>query len=279
MGIFAYTWKTFAREITMMVVAGIWWIPFYFLVIVALKPDREVFTSPLTFPSELNFNSFGTAWAGSAGVSMSSAMVNSVQITVGAVLLLVAFGAPCAYVIARHASRLTNGLFMLFVLGIILPYQLAVVPSYVVFRALGLVPSNFGLIILYAGLLMPMAVFMFTGFVRALPIDYEEAARVDGAGNIGIFVKIVLPLMSSITATVAILTGLIVWNDFFLQLVFLGGSKSQTLPVQIYSFVGEFISQWNLMFAAVLIAIAPVLVFFVIAQRQLVRGFSGGLKG
>lgn len=163
-------------------------------------------------------------------------------------------------------------------LGIILPYQLAVVPSYVVLRAVGLVPSQFGLIVLYTGLLMPIAVFMYTSYVRTLPRDYEEAAYVDGAGRIRAFVRVVFPLMYPVTATVAILTGLIVWNDFFIQLIFLGGSADATIPVEVYSFVGEFTAQWNLMFASVIVAIAPVLIFFIFAQRQLVRGFSGGIK-
>jgi raffinose/stachyose/melibiose transport system permease protein len=260
------------------VVAAIWWIPFYFLVVVALKPDREVFTSPLTFPSRLNFGAFNDAWQGTGGVTLGHALINSLEITIGTVLALIALGSVCAYAIGRRNDRLGTVLYLLFVLGIILPYQLAVVPSYVVLRELGLVPSQFGLIVLYTGLLMPLTVFMYTGFVRALPRDYEEAAYVDGARRLPTFVRVVFPLMKPITATVAILTGLIVWNDFFLQLIFLGGSREQTLPVAIYSFVGEFTARWNLMFAAVLVAIAPILAFFLFAQHQLVRGFTGGIK-
>ncbi len=278
MGLFSYTWKTFARELTVLIVAALWWVPFYFLVIMALKPDREVFTSPLNLPSRINLGSFREAWKGANGVTLGSAMIHSLELTIGTVVVLVVLGSACAYVIGRRNDRIGTALYLLFVLGIILPYQLAVVPTYVVFRRLGLVPSQFGLILLYSGLLMPLAVFMYTGFVRALPRDYEEAAYVDGAGRVRTFVRIVFPLMRPITATVAILTGLIVWNDFFLQLIFLGGSRVQTLPVDIYSFVGEFTTQWNLVFAAVIVAIAPVLAFFLIAQRQLVRGFTGGIK-
>jgi raffinose/stachyose/melibiose transport system permease protein len=274
----AYTWRTFARELTVLVIAAIWWVPFYFLVVMALKPDAEVFSSPLSLPSRINLGSFSEAWKGADGVTLGAALINSLEITAGTVAVLIALGSICAYVIARRNDRIGTALYLLFVLGIILPYQLAVVPSYVALRGAGLVPSKLGLILLYSGLLMPLAVFMYTGFVRALPRDYEEAAYVDGARRMRTFARVVFPLMRPITATVAILTGLIIWNDFFLQLIFLGGSREQTLPVEIYSFVGEFTARWNLVFASVVVAIAPVLAFFLVAQRQLVRGFTGGIK-
>ena len=135
------------------------------------------------------------------------------------------------------------------------------------------------MILLWVGIATPVSVFLYTGFIRALPPDYEEAARVDGASTLRTFVRVVFPLLRPVTATVAILTGLFVWNDFFVSLIFLSGSDRQTLPVQIYSFVGEFATQWNLVFAAIVIALIPVMLFFIVAQRQLIRGFSGGIRG
>jgi len=111
-----------------------------------------------------------------------------------------------------------------------------------------------------------------------MPRDYEEAAYMDGASRLRTFVRVVFPLLRPATAAVAVLASVVVWNDFFSQLVFLGGSSHQTLPVIIYSFVGEYSSQWNLIFAAVVVTLAPVLAFYLFAQRQLVRGFSGGIK-
>jgi raffinose/stachyose/melibiose transport system permease protein len=135
------------------------------------------------------------------------------------------------------------------------------------------------MILLYTGLLMPFSVFLYTGFIRALPRDYEEAASVDGAGHARIFGQVVFPLLRPITATVAILTGLIVWNDFFTQLVFVGGSANETLPVAVYSAVGAYATQWSVVFAAVVIAVIPVLIAYFFSQRHLIRGFTGGTKG
>jgi raffinose/stachyose/melibiose transport system permease protein len=126
---------------------------------------------------------------------------------------------------------------------------------------------------------MPLTVFLYTGFIRALPRDYEEAARVDGAGILRTYTGVVFPLLRPITGTVAVLIGIGVWNEFFTALVFLGGSHYQTLPVAVYSAASGEVAHWNLIFAGVAIAIAPILVFYLFAQHQLIRGFSGGVKG
>ena len=126
---------------------------------------------------------------------------------------------------------------------------------------------------------MPLTVFLYTGFIRALPRDYEEAARVDGAGILLTFRRVVIPLLRPVTATVAVLTGIIVWNEFFIALIFLSGSHAQTVPVALYSFVGGYVARWNLIFAGLAITIAPILAFYLFAQRHLIRGFTAGVKG
>jgi raffinose/stachyose/melibiose transport system permease protein len=270
-----YTKGTFGRELSLLVLALVWWIPFYFLVVVSLKPTDEIFLSPLTFPSHLAFENYPDVW--SEG-DMGRALLNSFVLTFGTVITLVALGSVCAYAIARRPGKLGAFLYLLFVLGIILPFQLGLVPTYTVLRELGLVGGYLGMILLYTGIWMPFAVFLYTGFVRALPRDYEEAAQVDGASMLRTFRRVVFPLLRPVTGSVAILTGLIIWNDFFLSLIFLSGTPNTPLPVAVYSFVGEFASRWNFIFAAVAISILPVLVFFLFAQRQLIRGFTGGIK-
>ena len=144
----------------------------------------------------------------------------------------------------------------LFVAGIVVPFQLGVIPLYVALREYHLIGTYFGMILLHGGLLMPLTVFLYAGFIRALPREYEEAAQVDGAGLIRTLVQVVLPLLRPITGTVAVLTGLFCWNDFFLPLIFLSGSKNQTLPVAVFQFVGNYTEQWNLIFPTVVIALA-----------------------
>lgn len=273
-----YTWRTFSRELTLLVLAGIWWIPFYFLVDMALKPSSEMYSSPGSLPLHPDLGNFSQAWAGSGLGTLGAALKNSLIITGCSVTLLVLFGSVAAYALARHVSRLSTALYFVFVTGIILPFQLGIVPAYVALRALGMTGDYAGLILLYTALLMPLTVFLYTGFVRTLPRDYEEAAQVDGAGLLRTYFRVVFPLLTPITATVAVLMSLIIWNDFFTPLIFLSGTDKETAPLSIYGFVGEFSAQWNLIFAAIIITVAPILIFFVFSQRQLMKGFTGGIK-
>jgi raffinose/stachyose/melibiose transport system permease protein len=273
-----YTPGTFVRELGLIVVAVIWWIPFYLLLVVAFKPAGEGANSPFAPPTQLDVDNFGRAWQGTSGISLGTSLFNSLVITVGSVLALIGVGSVSAYVIARQAARVGSALYLAFVLGIILPTQLGIVPIYVALRQIGLLGTQAGAILLYTGLLLPLSVFLYTGFIAALPRDYEDAAFIDGASHWQAFIRVVFPLLWGITATVAVLTSLIVWNDFFTQLVFFGGGvNNRTLPVAIYNFVGEYESQWNVVFAAVAIALAPVLALYLFAQRNLIKGFTGGI--
>jgi raffinose/stachyose/melibiose transport system permease protein len=279
MGVWRYTARTFGRELALIVAAILFFIPIYFLVTLSLKSQGDIFADPNSFPTDPVLSNYTTAWQGPASISIARSLVNSLVISVGSVAGLILIGSLCAYTLARRPSKMSTLAYMGFLLGIIIPFQLGVVPIYVAMRNLHLVPSYLGMIILNIGLLMPLTVFLYTGFVRALPKEYEEAAQVDGAGLTRIFLRIVFPLLRPVTATVAVLTGMITWNEFFLPLVFLSGSNYQPLQVTIYSYVGEYVTQWNFVFAAVVIALAPALAFYLFAQRQLIRGFAGGVRG
>ncbi len=279
MGMHRYRRRTFARELLLIAVVAFYCIPIYILVVMSLKSNAEVFTEPLTLPTTPEWSNFSSAWQGTTQLTMGRALVNSLVITISSVSLVIILGSLAGYVLARRQTKLSTGLFLVFVLGIIIPFQLGLIPLYVAMGHLSLVGNLYGMIILNIGLLMPLTVLLYSGFIRALPREYEEAAQVDGAGVARTFLRVVFPLLRPVTGTVAVLTALITWNEFFLPLIFLSGTTYQPIPVAIYGFVGEYISQWNLIFAGVAISIAPMLVFFLIAQRQLIRGFTGGIRG
>jgi raffinose/stachyose/melibiose transport system permease protein len=272
-------WLQIARETPLLLIALFFCLPLYLVITVSLKPGDQIFTSPLSLPSHPYFANFTAVWAPGSNGGLGPAFISSVIITASSVAGLVALGSLCAYAIARRPGKMSNLLYFLFVIGIIIPFQLGLIPLYVIFLKLGLIGSYLGMAILWIGVLSPLTVFLYTGFIRTLPKDYEEAARVDGASTMRTYVHVVLPLLRPITGTVAILTGLFIWNDFFVSLIFLSGSAHQTLPLAVYQFVGQYVTQWQLVFATVLIALAPVLLFFVVAQKQMIRGFSGGIRG
>ena len=278
MTIFRYTRWSLAREIAFAAGALVFCVPLYLLLVISLKGPNAALVAPLSPPSSPEFGNYSAA-AHSQPVSLLSAMVNSAVVTFATVALLIVFGSLCAYAIARHRTRLNSTLYYLFVIGIILPHQAAILPLFSVLKELGLTGSRVGVILVYTGFMMPLTVFLYAGFMRGVPREYEEAAEVDGASAMRLYWRVVFPLVRPVTWTVAILTGLFVWNDLFVSLVFLSGTPGATLPVALYSFAEMSLGQWQLVFAAVVIAILPALVFYVLAQRRIVAGFAGGIKG
>jgi raffinose/stachyose/melibiose transport system permease protein len=278
--VFRYTKWSALREVGFWILAVLYLAPFYVLVVISLKSDSEVFSSsPLAPPSSPSFSSFQKVLSASGESDIKVGLLNSLIITAGSILVLVLLGSLTGYVIARNTQRWSRAMFYLFLIAILLPIQLGTVPLYIGARTVHLTGSLWGMIILYGGLLLPLAVFIYAGFFRGMGRDYEEAAAIDGATPGQIFFRIVLPLMAPATGTVAIFVGLIVWNDFFTPLIFLGGSSHQTLPVAIYYYVGSLVSQWNQIFAIVIFSMIPILLFYLFAQKRFIQGFAGGLKG
>jgi raffinose/stachyose/melibiose transport system permease protein len=276
---FRYTKWTLVREILVILGALIMLLPFYFLFSTALKPRDEVLTTPaIQPPTAPTFDGFLEVFGGTGRSSIAIGMMNSVIITAGAIFGLVVLGSLCAYVLARKFSRFSTAVYYMILVGIIVPAQLGTIPIYVAARALGLVGSQWGMIVLYTGMLMPLAVFLYAGFIRALPKEYEEASTIDGASKFQIFARVVFPLLAPATGTVAILTGLAVWNDFFTPLIFLDGSEAATLPVVMFGYVGSIVSRWDLIFCVVIVSMLPILIFYLFAQKKFIQGFSGGIK-
>ncbi|WP_053204625.1 carbohydrate ABC transporter permease [Jiangella muralis] len=260
----------------MLAVAAIFLFPFYVFLTVALKTPAELARSPLALPSNPALANFTEAWQRG---DLGTAMVNSVVVTSLSVVLLVTCGSLAAYVLARRATRLSYGTYLLFLLGLMIPLQLGMVPLYQLMRDLNLLQTYTSLIIFEIGHQLPLAVFLYAGFLRALPRDYEEAARVDGAGSLAVFRRIVFPLLRPVTGTVVILSAINIWNDFLTPLLYVGGSPQQTLPVAIFAFRGEFASQWQVIFAGMGIAIVPILVIYFLLQKYIIKGFASGIKG
>jgi raffinose/stachyose/melibiose transport system permease protein len=278
--VFRYRKSTLVIEIITILGALIMLLPFWILLVTAFKNGDELLTTPAIAPSKhptlTNFTALFSDQTGQGNIFQ--ALLSSVLITVGSIAALVVLGSLAAYVFARSTRRWSTRAYYLFVIAIILPTQLGTLPLYIGAQRLGLVGTPWGMVLIYTGILLPLSVFLYAGFFRSLPRDYEEAAAMDGASPFQVFRRVIFPLMSPATGTVAILAGLIVWNDFFTALIFLNGSKYQTLPVMTYNFVGALVSQWNLIFAVIIVSMIPILAFYVFAQKRFIQGYAGGLK-
>ena len=269
------------REGIVWVLALVFLLPFYFLVITALKTDAggavDERARHRRLPTSTNFVEVVTATGNSNMIMGLSTACSSPS---GIMVLLVLLGSLAGYVISRRtAGRLSRARTTCSLSRSSCRRSSAPSLSISARARIGLTGSMWGMIILFTGMLLPLSVFLYAGFFRGLATDYEEAAPIDGASRTQIFFRIVLPLMAPATGTVAILAGLIVWNDFFTSLIFLGGSANQTLPVAMYYYVGSLVSAWNMIFAIVIVSMIPILAFYLFAQKRFIQGFAGGLKG
>lgn len=270
-----YTWRTATLEIVMILVALIAIAPIYILVNIAFRPPQDASLPWLPTPIP-TIDNFSRAWI---EADLGRALVSSLAITTISVALIVVLAAFASYPLARLTSRLSAVAYWGLMLGLLLPFQIGLIPLYQTIRDLGLLGTWWSVIIFYIGLNMPFTVFLYTGFLRGIPREYEEAAWVDGARPLRAFWSIVFPMLRPVTGTVVILNSIIIWNDFLTPLLYLSGSDSGTVPVVLFRFVAQYISDWPLVFAGLIIASIPVLLVYFALQRWVIQGFAGGLKG
>jgi len=270
-----YSWRTGVLEILLILAAAIFAIPFFVIVNVAFQ-DPDGAQSAFSIGSAPNFEGMTTAWVQGR---LGSALANSIVVTAVSSVIVIAVSSLASYYLARSLSRWSRGAFTAFIIGLMLPLQLATLPLYQIVRSVGLIGSLGGLVLVYSALFLPFSIFLYTLFLRSVPIEYEESAQLDGCGPVRAFLLIVFPLVRPATVTVLILNGIGMYNDFFTPLLYLSGSGQQTVTVAITSFVGVYITQWPVVFSGMLLASIPVLIAFVLAQKQIISGFAGGLKG
>lgn len=211
------------------------------------------------------------------------ALGSSVVITVISLILLALFGGMAAWVICRNKTTWSTVIYFTFIASMIIPFQAVMLALISTFRDAGnfigipMLRSIPGTIFAYCGFGGAMTVFILNGFIKGIPYELEEAASIDGCPPEEIFFRIIFPLLKPVIVTVSILNGMWIWNDYLLPSLLLGSNSAvKTLPVAIQSFVGSFVTQWNLILAAALLTITPMVIIFLIAQKQIIAGMVDG---
>lgn len=247
--------------------------PVIFMVLTALKNNQDFFLRPLWLPSTLQWANFVQAWR---VAKMGVHFLNSIIITGGALALLLITGSMASYAIARLLSRLGVYLYLFFLAGIMIPGQMAIIPIYLMLRDMSLHNTHLGVILVEAAFALPLTIFILTGFLRMLPKELEEAARIDGASELSIFWRIMLPLCRPALAAVTIFSFVSFWNEFLFPLVLLTKNEMTTVTVGLMAFRGEYVANYTLMFAGLTLATIPIVALYLAMQRQFIEGLTAG---
>lgn len=275
--------KTFRRRLSDLpanLLLAVWTlliaIPLYLLTISTFKSTLEIYQNPFGLPTSFSFGNFAEAWT-RANFGLYSA--NSLIVTAGAVLLTLVVSVLAAYPLSRVRSWWAPVALGFFMLGLLVPVRLASVELFMLMRDLDLLDSYLGLIFVYAATRIPFAVFIISNFMRAVPVEIEEAARIDGAGNLRLLWSILTPQVRPAIGIVTIFTAIAVWNDFYFPLLLTFDPNMRTLPLGLSTFVGQYGTDWGVLFAGLLLALLPLAVLFVFTSRQVREGVgAGGVK-
>ena len=264
--------------------------PFYLVVMNAFKKQTDIVADPVRFRGV----SFAQLLKNLNAVIHNSnfnfwyAFGTSTVVTIVSLILLILFGSMAAWVISRnHKKAWATAIYMVFIASMIIPFQVVMLPLVSTFRDVGkfigisMLQSVQGIVFAYLGFGGAMTVFILTGFIKGIPYELEEAAAIDGCSPEGTFFKIIFPLLRPVITTVTILNGMWIWNDYLLPSLMLGqNGKVKTLPVAVQAFVGSYVKQWDLILSAALLAILPMIIVFLIGQKQIMSGMvEGAVKG
>jgi raffinose/stachyose/melibiose transport system permease protein len=270
-------YKLFVLESFMILMAMIFLLPFYFVVVNSFKSYGEILKSAASLPQMWNLSNYANAFK---RVHFLRVLFNSFFIASVSIALLVLIGSMSAWWLVRNKTKFHTILFFAFVAAMIIPFQSIMITLMRVAHNLHLINSRIGLVMIYLGYSSPLTVFLYHGYSKAIPRDIEEAARLDGCNTFQVFFLVVMPLLRSMTITVIILQTLLIWNDFLLPLLVLNERSLQTIPLAVFSFFGQYTNRWDYALAILILGMIPIVTFFLVLQKHVVQSIStGSLKG
>lgn len=267
----------FWTEVLILLLAIVFMTPFYLVMVNSVKTVADMLMNTASWPEKFVWDNYGKAWR---ALRFPIALSNSALITVFSNIGVTIIAALTAYRMVRKPTKFNSAMFFVFVASMVIPFQSIMIPLVQVMRTIGLTNSLSGVVVTYWGLGLSFTIFLFHGFIKSISLEIEEAAVVDGCGAIGVFWRIVFPLLRPITVSVILLNTLWFWNDFLLPNLMLQKADQRTIQTAMSAFFGQFLTRWDLALPALVLGTAPAVVFFLIVQRRIIEGVSGGaVKG
>jgi|TARA_B100001057_G_scaffold180996_1_gene181720 raffinose/stachyose/melibiose transport system permease protein len=247
--------------------------PIFMMVLSGFKTTPEIFMSPFSMPKKFNIENFQVIWE---KTNVPRYFLNSIIVTVSSIALLLITGTMAAYAISRYKFRGALMVSLFFLSGLMLPLRLAIIPLFIQLKYLGLIDSLLGLIFIYTAMSLPATVFILTGFLRSLPKELEDSARMDGASELRIMLDIMVPLVSPALVIAGIYSAVPIWNDFFFPLIFIQSPEWKTLAQGLTTFFGEYSINYGVLYAGLSLASLPMILIFIIQSRRFIAGMTAG---
>ena len=272
------TWKRVVSWFALALATVITWIPIYYFVIGAFKKRTDIVKHPLTLDfSKVSLDNFTYAFK---KMNLIKALSNTGFITVIALLIVIVCGSLAGFAIARIHHKGFKAFYAVVVALMVVPFIGALIPIVVLISKIGLYGSLWGNVLIQAAWNLPFSIFLFTGFMRSLPKEMEDAAYIDGCSTFGIYLRIFLPLLKPVTATCCIRAGIGIWNDYLVSNSLLNSARQPTLMVAVYSFFGQYVSEYGYAFAGIIMASLPIVIMFLFLQKYFIKGLvAGAVKG
>ncbi|MGV8855240.1 MAG: carbohydrate ABC transporter permease [Devosia sp.] len=247
--------------------------PIVIMVFSAFKTTPQIFQSPFAIPDFAQVANFIKIWN---QTNFLRYLMNSFVVTGASMVLILTLGTMAAYAIGRYQFTGSGFILMFFLAGLTLPLKLAIIPLFILMRDLSILNNQLSLIFVYTAMGLPTTVFIMTGFIRTLPNELEDAARMDGASEARIMWSIMLPLVRPAMVIAAIQNVVPIWNDFFFPLVFIQNDSLKTLPQGLTTFMGEYTTDWGVLFSGLTLSAAPIIVIYILLSKQFIAGMTSG---
>jgi raffinose/stachyose/melibiose transport system permease protein len=247
-------------------------MPFVLVLVNSFKPKMEILDNPMSLPIEFTWDNFQQAFE---KMKFFQSLTNSIIITTVSVGALILISSMLAFYLSRTKNKFTKVTFLILVSSMIVPFQALMIPFMSIFAPFVSLNNQVALIFFYMGFGVALSTFLYHGFISNIPTELDEAAALDGASDFTIFWKIIFPMLKPVTATVAIINALWIWNDFLLPVLVLT-PETQTLPLSTYLFYGTYATEYGQAMAGLVLAVVPIVAFYLILQRQFISGISSG---
>jgi len=265
--------------ISMALILGIafWLFPLAMALMNSFKTNGELLTNIMSFPKSLNFENYSRTIK---KMHYIRSFLNTVLLASLSVSMMILFSALAGWRLSRTKTKLSSAIFALFVFSMLIPFSSIMIPLYKVIMVLQIKNSIIGLSFVYAGLGVSMAIFLYHGFVKGIPLELEEAAAIDGCSKLKTFLFVILPMLKPITATICITNVLWIWNDFLLPLIAISNNKKYSILLSTNTLFGQYSSDWAAILSALILSAIPVIFFYAIFQKQILKGITdGAMKG